>query len=209
MKKLYVFLIILALLPTFANAAKPKDVPEDLYVKEQVERFFKTTVTLQADFTQIDSQGNVSGGKFLLKRPGKFRWEYDKRQPLLIISNGDRLVYRDKELDETTYVSAEDTLASFLARDEVRLEGDITLHEAFIDGDYMKVIISLTDKPDDGKLAFYFDTKDMNLLAMDVIDSADYKTKIKFTHQVYGQEIANNNFIYQDPKLKKNIWEKK
>ena len=90
----------------------------------------------------------------------------------------------------------------------MRLEGDVTLHEAFIDASFFKVIISLTDKPDDGKLALYFGKKDMSLLRMDVIDAADYKTKIEFANQVYDQSLADSNFVYKDPKFSKNVWEK-
>lgn len=201
MQNLYKFLMLFLLLP-FAAVAN-----EQLEVKQQAESFFKNVKTMQADFEQVDARGNVSGGKFLLKRPGKFRWQYDERQPLLIISNGSNLIYRDKELDETTYLRAENTLAAFLGRDEIRFEGDIVLHEAFADPQFLKLLISMADKTDEGKLAFYFSPDAKGLLGMEVIDPAGYATKIAFKNQVYDEPLSNDLFIYKDPKFHKNVWE--
>lgn len=201
MQNLYKIIFLLILLPSFASAGEFEDV------KAAAEGFFASTKTMKAEFVQSDAQGNVSGGEFLLKRPGKFRWEYDERQPLLIISSGDVLVYRDKELDETTYLPAESTLASFLGRKIVKFEGDIILHEAFADPEFMKVLISQKERPEEGKLAFYFSKDAKSLLGMEVIDSANYATKISFENQIYDQPIAAGKFVYKDADFHKNAWE--
>ena len=99
----------------------------DENLKGKVESYLNSITTFTADFTQTDAEGNISGGKFFLKRPGKFKWEYDDRQPILIISDGKELVYYDKKLREASYVSAQDTLAAFLARNNIQLSGEVKL----------------------------------------------------------------------------------
>ncbi len=203
MQSLYkiIFVVFLAL-PFSAQASEVAEV------KALAEGFFQNVGTMQAGFEQVDAQGQVSGGQFMLKRPGKFRWEYDARQPLLIISNGSNLVYRDKELDETTYLRAENTLAAFLGRDDVRFDGDILLEEAFFDGEFAKLRISLKERPEEGDLVFYISRDGKSLLGMEIVDPAGYATKIGFNSQVYGEKIANSEFVYKDPKFHGNVWER-
>ena len=53
-KKIYKFLILLILFPAFAGAEAPApkkaDMPEDLYVKELAEAFFRNVKTMQASY---------------------------------------------------------------------------------------------------------------------------------------------------------------
>lgn len=199
----FIFLFVLLF---FCLPAQAAEMGEDL--KTRVEKYLNGLTTFSADFTQVDSEGTASGGKFLLKKPGKFKWEYDERQPILIVSDGSQLVYFDKKLKETSYVSAKDTLASFLARKDIKLSGDIKL--LAIDDSNGKVIakVAQRDKPDQGALAMFFDDKDMKISNMEVTDANGYVTKIAFTNQQAGTEIADKNFIFHDPKYSGNAWEK-
>jgi hypothetical protein len=99
-------------------------------------------------------------------------------------------------------------LAAFLGRADIRFEGDITINDAFVDAKYMKLQISIADKPDEGQLAFYLSKDGKNLLGMEVIDPNGYKTKIAFKNQIYDKQIANSEFMYKDAKFHKNVWEK-
>lgn len=199
MKKLF---FVLLLLPQLAFASEVDDV------RIKAEQFFAEMTSMQADFRQVDPEGNVASGKFWLKKPGKFRWQYEKGQNLLIVGNGKTIAYVDKDLNEATYVSAENTLAAFLARKKIALSGDIVLHEAFAEKHYAKILIGLRNKPDEGKLALYFSPDFKQLLSLEVLDSADYATQIVFDQTRYDVGVSEDLFIYQDPKFKKNVWEK-
>lgn len=203
-------LILKALLVILFFAANASAAPISEYedVKARVESFFKNTSTIVADFTQRNAEGQVSGGKFYLKRPGKFRWEYDERQPLLILSNGNTLVYRDNDLEETSYFSADQTLAGFLARDEIKLEGDIELYEAYFEDGLMKAKIGLAGKPEEGKLLIEIAKNDPLLVGLQVIDQAGYATQIDFSNQKHGVPIESSKFTFKDPKREKNVWER-
>lgn len=144
----------------------------------------------------------------MLKRPGKFKWEYDARQPILIISNGRQLVYYDKKLKEVSYAGVENTLASFLARKNIRLSGDVKLLSIEDKNGAVSARVEQAGKPDQGTLTMYFDDTNMKILMLAVTDANGNLTKITFDNQQFGLNIADGNFVFYDPKYTGNVWEK-
>ena len=57
--------------------------------QERVLNFLQSFNTLNAEFIQINNNGEVLSGKILITRPGKTRIEYNEI-PLLLISDGKR-----------------------------------------------------------------------------------------------------------------------
>lgn len=181
----------------------------DYQAAQQVESYLNNLRSFKADFTQLDPSQKVSGGEFFLKKPGKFRWEYDESNPILILSNGDLMVYHDRELNETTHVPASQTLAGFLAREKISFSEDIKLLEAERGENSVKIVLTQEGKEDEGRLAMYFSTSPvMQLTILEVIDGAGNPTRVLFENPQFDVAIADEKFIFQDPKFKKNVWER-
>ncbi len=73
----------------------------------RLDRFFSEVDTLQGRFTQevTDEQGKPiqrGQGRVWLARPGRFRWEYEKPYPQIILADGERLWIYDRELEQAT-----------------------------------------------------------------------------------------------------------
>lgn len=70
-------------------------------------RFFHEVLQLQADFTQLEYDGEgvfqrESTGRLYLSRPGRFRLDYLAPDELIIWADGERLSLFDKELEQVT-----------------------------------------------------------------------------------------------------------
>ncbi len=97
---------------------------------DPLEAFLKDLHTLEAAFVQVvtDEGGEVlerSEGKVWLKRPGRFRWEYQRPYRQLILADGRRLWIYDPDLEQVTVKPLSalgETPASLLASEEP-LEG--------------------------------------------------------------------------------------
>jgi outer membrane lipoprotein carrier protein len=81
---------------------------------EQLERFFQGLGTLSARFEQAiinPSQGDAgyAQGTLYLQRPGRFRWEYQIPDQL-IVADGERVWMFDKELDQVSQWGQESAL---------------------------------------------------------------------------------------------------
>ena len=99
---------------------------QDLEIKK-IENYLNKIITMSADFTQVDPDGNISTGIFYLKRPGKLRWQYNEPNIITIIANGTLITHYDEELDQVSHVSAGDSLLTFLTRLKIQFTKDIAV----------------------------------------------------------------------------------
>ena len=60
--------------------------PEDAHI-ERIESYLAKIETMRARFNQVSPDGVVSQGSFYLRRPGRFRFEYESPTPLLVVAD--------------------------------------------------------------------------------------------------------------------------
>ncbi|MXW73072.1 MAG: hypothetical protein F4002_02610 [Chromatiales bacterium] len=132
-RKLSVSLALLALAPIAST--QEADTP--------LTNFFATTQHLQADFTQLEYDGDgifqkESTGRLYLSRPGRFRLDYLEPDELMIWADGENLSMFDKELEQVTvYTQTEqlrESAAALLAGDASVLESYEVKEAEFDDG---------------------------------------------------------------------------
>jgi outer membrane lipoprotein carrier protein len=94
---------------------------------ERLERYLDGLRTLRSDFNQttLSADGGrmvESEGVLYLKRPGKFRWEYETPTQQIIVADGKRVWLHDQELDQISHRSQgaalSGTPAQLLANEE-------------------------------------------------------------------------------------------
>ncbi len=83
----------------------------------QVEHYLKGLATWSADFSQTieDANGKVlrrASGHLYLQRPGKFRWDYTEPSEQLVLADGKKLWFYDKDLAQANVRDMDATLAS-------------------------------------------------------------------------------------------------
>ena len=120
MKQIYALFLLLL---TFALPAHALTAEEEAAIAS-VEKYLSGLTTIVADFTQIAPSGNLVSGKFYLERPGKMRWQYDPPTPVLMLADGNFLIFYDYELDQVSHIPLQDTLAGFLARKTIAFGGE-------------------------------------------------------------------------------------
>jgi len=100
-------LFLFALLPGVAGAAGV----------EALKALLEQTTTARARFAQMVLDKNLkmlqqATGTMQFSRPGKFRWEYDKPQEQVIVSDGSRVWIYDKDLNQVTVRRVDRALGS-------------------------------------------------------------------------------------------------
>ncbi len=193
LRHLIAALAFLVAAPAIA-APNPADVA-------RVEQYLSTLTTITADFSQVDANGNLAGGKFYMKRPGRMRWEYSPPTPILLVSDGKVMTYYDAELDQVNYIPLDDTLGGFLAQKNLKLDSDSTRLTAFEAKDgIVRATLVQKSKPDEGSLTLEFDDKPLQLRQMIVKDATGKQTRIALEHAVYGQNLPDSLFKFEDPR---------
>jgi outer membrane lipoprotein carrier protein len=83
--------------PTSAQPAAPESPSDGRTVAAAVQAFYEQTKDVSASFYQtyvnrLYQRTDRSSGKVVFKKPGKMRWDYDKPNGKVIVSNGSKLL---------------------------------------------------------------------------------------------------------------------
>ena len=157
--------------------------------------------TLKARFIQDASNGSESQGTLYLDRPGKLRLEYDPPSPILMVADGDNLVYYDKKLQEVTYVDLDSTLAGLLVRPHVALDGpSLKVLSIVHQPDTLRVTVTRRKDPSQGRIALIFTLKPMQLRQWQVVDAQGAVTTVTLYNAESGLPLDKDLFVFHDPR---------
>lgn len=180
-RKIFVFFLILA---TVVLPVRAEVTPV-----QRLRNFLARASTLQAEFTQVqvDENGNPgqrSSGVFYLQRPGKFRWDYQKPYSQEIVSNGGKVWFYDKDLEQVTAKRLNEAIGStpaLLLSGEVALETNFIIEKQMIDeGLYW---LKLVPKAEESGFKYVLLGLDGNMLAgMELSDNFGQLTRIYFSN---------------------------
>jgi outer membrane lipoprotein carrier protein len=172
-----------------------------------VKLFYDETKAVRANFHQVvtDKQGRKLQdvyGQMQLKRPNKFRWDYNKPFEQQIISDGKRVWLYDTELAQVTVREFNQALgsspAALLAGDDA-IEKSFKLINASAKGGLDWVSASPKAK-ETGFDRILLGFKDNKLQEMSLIDSFGHNTKIVFSQVESNPVIDEKAFLFQPPK---------
>lgn len=111
---------------------------------KKVTAYFNNLGDLKGKFIQYVQGKRPMRGKFMMQRPGKFRFDYNRPSRQVIISDGKFLAIQDYDLDNEDRVELDQTPFRLLLRKNVDL-----LRDALISGveeTDEKIVLGLRDK---------------------------------------------------------------
>ena len=174
---------------------------------QSLRNFYNQTHAMRAGFSQVvtDKQGRKVQevqGEMQLKRPNKFRWDYNKPYEQQIISDGKQVWLYDTELAQVTVRELSKALGSSPA---ALLAGDDSLDKSFkftsVNRDneleWVKADPKIADSGFDNILLGF---KSGELQQMELVDSFGLQTKIVFNHIEHNPTLDNKMFLFKVPK---------
>ncbi len=175
---------------------------------DRLNDFFKNVHSLRAEFQQIvtDPRGKTiqdARGTFLMQRPNKFRWNYQKPYEQTIVADGLKLWVYDKDLDQVTVKKLDEALGNTPA---LLLSGAKPLTENFR-------ITELTDRKDGLQWATLAPKNEeanfkqvrlafgkQSLEVMELVDSFEQTTQLRFSNVQINVKLVANEFKFTPPK---------
>jgi chaperone LolA len=172
-----------------------------------LDRFFISLKTLQASFTQTvrDSREQVidsSSGKLVIKKSGKFRWDYAKPNAQTIVCDGQRIWLYDPELAQVTIRRADLSLngtPAMLLSGEGKL-GDSFEVEHVEQRDGMMVINLAPKRLDTDFKQLQIALRKDQLVAMSLTDKLGQVTLLQFTQLKRNAGVADSLFTFVAPR---------
>ena len=180
-----------------------------------LDRYLSGLKTLRAEFTQIVTDGKGAevqraSGRFLIQRPGKFRWELTPKSasgaaqsPQLMVADGRNLWFYDQDLEQVSVKAAD---AAFTATPASLLSGDGNFAEFFnvrADGkrdglDWVKVTPKRSDA-DFREVQIGFEGYGRELRRMVLKDKLGQTVRLDFQTSARNVAVADTEVKFKPP----------
>jgi outer membrane lipoprotein-sorting protein len=179
----------LALMPVEAIGEEKAAGGGDLDARQvalvkKVSGYFSELRTVCGDFVQTSADDRRMRGKFFVKRPGRFRFDYALPSRQIVISDGRYLAVEDLDLNNEDRVELDQTPFRLLLQSDVDLIRDAKITEVEESND--RIVVALQDKdPDDaaGQLKLFLATKpELQLKAWVTKDAQGVETRVEISN---------------------------
>ena len=173
---------------------------------ERFQVYLRTTQSGRADFVQqvFDRNGKrvqESKGSFLFLRPGKFRWNYLKPYPQLIVGDGERIWIHDLDLNQVTVRKLASAIGSTPA---ALLAGAADIEKAFVlsEAGAKDGLEWLDAKPRERESGFERVRLGLGVAgveAMELVDHFGQTTLLRFSDIARNPKLEGTEFRFTPP----------
>src|SRR5262245_7808690 len=177
---------LLSLLGT-AVVAKSVDLTPDQSARvKEVANYIQGFKTLQGEFTQVCSKGNVSKGVFVISKPGKMRFEYAAPNPFIIISDGTWVTIKNRSKDKAEEYPLSQTPLRLVLDDDIDLLKEANILEVEIKDGFTTITLQDRKKTVPGHLILVYDETKKALQQWVVVDGQGRRTTVSLENIVAG-----------------------
>lgn len=169
---------------------------------QRIEKYLNAIATLSSRFMQVTDTGQFAQGEFLMARPGRMRIDYDDPVPILIISDGTWVMYKDESLDQISTLPFSQIPASMFIGANVNFFGDDLMVTNFEDdAGALRLTLQRSEDPSEGSLTMVFEANPMQLKKWSVIDAQGVTTTVSLLGPRFGDQLAGDLFVVENPMM--------
>lgn len=185
-----------ALAPPAAAAADE----DDEAALARVENYLTGLTTLEAHFVQVSAEGEVSEGELYIARPGRLRVEYAPPVPILMVADGIRLIFHDRELGQVTEIPLSSTPVGLLLGKRIRLKEEAAIVAIAREAGVLSVTIARKDAPEGGTITLVFTERPFALRQWVVVDAQGLMTRVTLIETRFGVDLDPSLFTFERPR---------
>lgn len=186
------------------SPAAPQFSEEQLASIEKVSTYFEELENLKGTFLQTDPDKTQTRGKFYVKKPGRFRFDYGPPSLKVIISDGRFLAIQNHDINTEDVYELDDTPFRLLLRKDVDLLKDAHIFDVQEVEDL--IIITLQDKDPDvsGRITLFLSTEpELALREWVTIDAQGLETRVQLSRLDTTEDLDPGLFKRDNLSLKK------
>ena len=202
MKKLLCLLCFFA----FVTEAKAQSA-ENL---QKIENYLNSMKSIEATFVQMASNGSTAEGRLFIKKPNKIRMEYAEPTNVLIVGNGENIVYNDLDLDQVTHIDYDDIPASMILSDKIKIDGkNIKIIDFYQDSGSTSITLDYAQKGDIGPITLVFSNNPLELKQWKIVDPQSVEVSVSLYDAKKDSEIDDEVFKFKNKKTSSRNFKKK
>jgi outer membrane lipoprotein-sorting protein len=172
---------------------------EDMRDLARISNYLNGIATLEGNFVQVGHDGELSEGRFYLRRPGRLRFEYEPPNPALVVADGFWVGVYDTRLDTLDRYPLGNTPLELLLKERVdlRTEGAV---QAIERGDgLIRVRAVDPKKPEQGSITMIFADNPLELRQWVVVDAQGLTTTVALSEVRANVKLKPELFVIDDP----------
>jgi outer membrane lipoprotein-sorting protein len=195
MKKFWLAMGLILAVSTGQAAAQTKN---DI---TKIENYLNSIKSLQARFVQNASNGNVAEGNIYIQKPNKIHMEYAAPTNVLIVGNGDYIVYHDKDLDQVSNIDYSDIPASLILGNNIKIDGkNIKVTDFYKDAGTTVISLDYKGKGDVGNITLTFNNSPFELRQWKIIDPQSVEITVSLYSAKVDEPIDQSLFKFRKSK---------
>lgn len=186
------FLIVAALaaaLPA-AGPARAEKIP-----LETLSAYINSIGSAETSFLQTNSDGTVAGGRLIIKRPYRMRFEYGPPDMTLVLASAATVaVYDSKSNEPPAQYPLRQTPLNLILGSDIDLTRARRVVAYGEEGDYTTVTAQDPDNPEYGSIKLYFSSNPVALRAWVVTDDTGNQTRVALGALITGRDYPGRLF---------------
>jgi len=172
---------------------------DDMRDLARISNYLNGITTLEGNFVQVGPNGDLSEGKFYMRRPGRLRFEYQPPNPALIVTDGFWVGVYDKRMNTLDRYPLDSTPLDLLLRDRVDLRKEGAVQSIDRSAGQMRVVAIDPGAPDQGSITMVFADNPLELRQWIVVDAQGLVTTVALSEMRANVKLDPNLFFIEEP----------
>lgn len=170
---------------------------------QQIANHFSSVKTMTGEFVQFGPNGEQTGGKFFIDRPGKLRFNYEDPSPVRVISDGKALVVGNRKLRTWDLYPLDKTPLKLLLSERIDLSKQM-VRSVKEEPDLTTIVLGDKSIFGDSTITMMFDPKTYELRQWTIRDAQGKDTSVMIFNVQTGVKFASNVFAVPYDDVHKN-----
>lgn len=180
--------IVVAVTPSLAKMGA-RDAAE----VEKISTHFSSVPSMMGEFIQFGPNGEQTGGKFFIQRPGKIRFDYSKPSPILVKADGKTVGVHNRKLKTWDFFPLSKTPLRLLLADKINAN-DASITKVKRDPDLTTVVLGNRNLFGNSTITLMFDPKSYELRQWTITDDQGKDTSVMIFNVQNNVKLSNKLF---------------
>lgn len=168
---------------------------------QKIENYLNNIKSLEATFVQMASNGATAEGRLFIKKPNKIRMEYAEPTNVLIVGDGNFIVYNDLDLDQVTHIDYEDIPASLILSNLIKIDGkDLKVLDFYQDSGSTSITLDYAKKGDIGPITLVFSNNPLELKQWKIVDPQSVEVTVSLYDIKKDIDLDDSVFKFKNKK---------
>lgn len=194
----YIFALFCGIFGITAATAAQAQTAQNI---KEIEDYLNNMKSLQANFVQTASNGAASEGRLYIAKPNKIRMEYKDPTSVLIVGDGNYIVYNDKELDQVTHIDYDEIPATLILANDIKIDGkNLKISDFYQDSGITTVTLEYPQKSDISPITLTFENNPFELKQWKILDPQSVEVTVSVYDTLKDAEISDDMFRFKKAK---------